>query len=515
MRKVATWLLAVFFIFLPAVAGAAWEQWVPGDHTIWVLHNNRWRLAVVHVPPQYNPNKPVPFVGILHGAGGTEKVAEEVSQYNDLADKWGFIVAYLRGTLSKDGVPESGYSWNAEDFCCYAPVANGIDDAGFIEFFLTMSQIMFNLNTQKCYLGGMSNGAMMALASAVLSGKIAAVAAVAGAIGWDEEMQMPAIISPINPISIIAFNGKLDLLVPYEGGISTINNFSVNLMPIEEGIKFLADGQGCASFSNHAYISPNVTLTRYSNDLGIDVSLYTVWNDGHNWFGLPDFIAQKYGVIMPSQEISCTEKSWEFFEEHPKRAPLITKSGVNTGYNPYAIWLSVTDLALMRGKITARMYAGVNLWKEFQVARGNGFVSFKSFPDVPWEAGSLKVDGFPWQTGQVFLELVDEYGLATNMVILPWPPPLPPDIVILNAGASKGYNPPATWVKGRNFTKPMRAAVLRNGKILKSGIIVNVADSLSFASFPLPSGILPGDTVSVALRDNEGFLSQYFNFIFK
>lgn len=521
MRKVSGVVLLILLLLMVSPAKSfGWEQWIPGIHTVEVLHDNIWRWALVYVPPQYNPSKPTPIILVYHGAGGKPVDAQEIAELNNKANEVGCLVFYMRGTESLEGILGSGYAWNAFEHCCFWASERGIDDIGFTETAATAFKILFNVSGSQVYATGMSNGAMMAFQIGTeLSGIFAAVAPVAGSIGVADGKLLA--IAPLNKISFLIMNGYLDPLVPYDGGTTYIWNgpyVSYDFGSITRCAEFLAEELECPLLvdSRSLTSSGNVTQTIYSDMNGTDVMLDTFWNEGHVWFGMPREVAEKNDVVVNSWEVKATDEIWNFFKSHPKSIPLITKTGVNYGYTPYAVWLVVQDLDLMRGNIKARMYAGVNLWKEIQVARGNNFVSFKSFPDVPWSAGNLKVDGFPWQTGQVFLELVDEYGLVSNMASLPWPPPLPPDIEILNAGFNKNYSPWVVWLSGKNFTAPMRTVVLKNGKIVAGSTQVSVDTAANRASFKLPeAGFLAGDVISVALRDDNGFLSQFFDFTFK
>ena len=62
------------------------------------------RSYIVHIPPGYNGNKPVPLVIVLHGLGGTAKYMELTTGMYDKSDAEGFIVVYPEGV---------GNSWNA------------------------------------------------------------------------------------------------------------------------------------------------------------------------------------------------------------------------------------------------------------------------------------------------------------------------------------------------------------------------------------------------------------------
>ena len=55
------------------------------------------RTYLVHVPPNYNPKKPLPLVIVIHGAFDTAAGMEKYSAFSDLAARENLIIMYPNG----------------------------------------------------------------------------------------------------------------------------------------------------------------------------------------------------------------------------------------------------------------------------------------------------------------------------------------------------------------------------------------------------------------------------------
>ena len=97
-----------------------------GDHTRTVLMGEQKRTYLVHVPKEYDPEKPAPVILALHGAAMDGSMMVWFSGLNKKSDESGFIVVYPSGT----GVGPFR-TWNAGGFS--GRMAEGkADDVAFI-----------------------------------------------------------------------------------------------------------------------------------------------------------------------------------------------------------------------------------------------------------------------------------------------------------------------------------------------------------------------------------------------
>ena len=70
----------------------------PGDHTRHLEIDNHVRSYRVHVPPQYDRERPTPVVLIYHGSSMSARMMANLTALNDKADEAGFVAVYPNGT---------------------------------------------------------------------------------------------------------------------------------------------------------------------------------------------------------------------------------------------------------------------------------------------------------------------------------------------------------------------------------------------------------------------------------
>jgi polyhydroxybutyrate depolymerase len=266
----------------------------------------------LHVPESYDKNRPIPLVIALHGRGEMGFLMADKTGFSDKADEGDFIVVYPNGL--------GGFLffkwWNAGIYWPIFMSNRNIDDVTFIKVLIERLQSIFNINSSRIYVTGHSNGGMMAYRiGAELSTKIAAIAPVAGTIGGKEtKNSKPYIIpEPSSQVSVIAFHGKKDLQIPYEGGrFGGLGLRKPYFLSVNDSVSFWVENNNCSSIPKiNVSESENIIKKTYSNsDNTTDVVLYSVVNGGHEWFG---------SSWDPSCEISATDIIWDFFMSHPKK----------------------------------------------------------------------------------------------------------------------------------------------------------------------------------------------------
>ncbi len=285
----------------------------PGDSQGELSFEGRTRTYILHVPPSYTGQEPLPLVIFLHGGGGNAQGAARTYGVSTEADQEGFIVVYPNGTgVLRDRV----LTWNAGHCCGYA-LENRVNDVGFIRALIDKLQSQLNIDPTRIYATGHSNGAMMAYRlGAELSDVLAAIAPVAGTIGGRVSPASPLVIipEPSEPVAVAAFHGKLDSHVLYDGGHGLSTSGERIDLSVNQSISFWVAANRCSLIPEREVSrSGNIIKETYSHCANnADVVLYTVVNGGHAWPGATR-------GEHPTQEISATELLWEFFEQHPKR----------------------------------------------------------------------------------------------------------------------------------------------------------------------------------------------------
>ena len=146
----------------------------------------------VHVPSSLPPGK-VPLVIALHGSGSSPVGAETTTGFNDLADRYGFIVAYL-------GSGSPGANWKSPA------------DTTYVGSEITSFERTYPIDPQRVYITGFSAGGYEAYrAGCLLSRQVAAVAPV----GVTMNQVLYRTCQPRRPVSTLIIIGTAD---PHYGG---------------------------------------------------------------------------------------------------------------------------------------------------------------------------------------------------------------------------------------------------------------------------------------------------------
>lgn len=266
------------------------------------LSSGQKREYLLYVPASYDRTRPAPLVISMHGAGLWGAAQKEISRWNRVADREGFIVVYPSGT-SGDG-PRV---WHME---------RGTDpslDVRFIAALIDTLEAKYNIDPNRIYADGLSNGGGMAFVlSCTLSDRIAAVGLVASAqlLPWTW-------CTDDRPVPMIAFHGTADRFTPYSGGRSWVAP-DYRFPSIPAWTANWARRNRCGPTPVDSVVAPDVTRIEYLNCAGSSsVVLYRVQGGGHTWPGggpIPEWFAGP-----TSRSIDATRVMWAFFREHPLR----------------------------------------------------------------------------------------------------------------------------------------------------------------------------------------------------
>ena len=255
------------------------------------------RTYLLHVPPNYQPDRPTPLVITIHGYADWPAHQMENSHWNQVADENNFIVVYPTGT----GTP---LHWRASG------QAGTQVDVQFFSDLIDQLEQQYNIDPTRIFVNGHSNGGGMSFVlSCKLSGRIAAFGSVSGAylLPWTEcnpQRQLPAII----------FHGTHDQTVPFVGGPSKY--FNQPFPVITDWVRALAAKNGCSETPLVLPAQGEVSGVQYTSGThNADVIFYTITNGGHSWPGgrpLPPWM-----VGHTTQDVDATRLMWQFFQRHP------------------------------------------------------------------------------------------------------------------------------------------------------------------------------------------------------
>lgn len=149
----------------------------PGDVSRSIHVDGTERSYLLHVPPQYAPDAPMPVVLAFHGGGANAGTMAAFSGLSEKADQAGFIVVYPEGT----GRLPRMHTFNAGNYCGQT-AARDVD--AFVGRVLDDLECVANVDHRRIFATGMSNGTMMAYGLASeLSDRIAAIAPDGGLMG--------------------------------------------------------------------------------------------------------------------------------------------------------------------------------------------------------------------------------------------------------------------------------------------------------------------------------------------
>ncbi len=294
-----------------------------GNHLRVVRVGKLERRYQVYVPRKYNAKRSTPVIVAFHGGGGNPQSMMLLSGLNKKAEEAGFIVVYPYGSgLNKN----RSLTFNAGNCCGYAR-RKRIDDVGFVRALLDDLAKAVNVDGDRVFATGISNGAIMAyLVASKLSDRIAAVAPVGGPMGTDT-------CNPKRPVSVIHFHGTDDQLAPFKGGrgkgTSKVPAFlRPKFYSVEHSIQNWVKANGCdktpkvVALPDKAKDGMTVTQKTWGNGKeGSEVVLIEIKGGGHTW---PGQKALKAFLGKSTMDISANDMMWEFFQKHPRNRALKT-----------------------------------------------------------------------------------------------------------------------------------------------------------------------------------------------
>ncbi len=251
-----------------------------------IMHNNIQREYLLYIPKIYDSSQSTPIVFSLHGAGGSKESQYQLSEFHFIAERENFILVTPEATARRGALT----FWNQTNS------SNGADDVGFIDTLISIISAEYNVDLDRIYIAGSSNGAFMAFQiTCERSNKIAAVAAIKGYMLSDQITNC----NPNMPTAIIQMHGTQDPLVAYSGVQATVdfwNKFNnTDTIPLITNFTDSDPNNGNTA---------NSQLYRNGTN-GVEVEHIEVINGVHDWFGEPG----------TNYDISASEEAWTFFSK--------------------------------------------------------------------------------------------------------------------------------------------------------------------------------------------------------
>ncbi len=276
----------------------------------YLLVGTRIREYVLHVPETLDLETPAPLVIALHQFSDTGRRMQALTGFDAIADREGFIVAYPDGIL---------VSWNS-DIDGNTGGVKFVDDERFILELAERLQERHNIDPDRIYLTGASNGGMMSQLMGCRHGDV--FAAIAPVMGSLEKVNADG-CEPSVPLSVLLIHGTEDPIVPYEGGLQD-GPRSPFYLSTTENLAHWAEYGGCSGDPETTAIPPaegqtgELLLTSYTRcEPGIEIALCTVTGGGHTWPGSTENYDE--ALVGPtSYALNASEYIWAFFKAHPR-----------------------------------------------------------------------------------------------------------------------------------------------------------------------------------------------------
>ena len=266
-------------------------------------HDGIAREYMLYIPSTIKPQAPLIFV--LHGLGSTNSHIRDYSQMDLVADKNGFVVCYPQGTGSTKNTihTKKGSSfWNVG----YEIHKNEVvDDVSFLTSLAIYLQQEYDLDPEKTFCTGMSNGGDMSYLLGCQAPEVfKAIASITGCMmEWIYKS-----CDNNSPIPVFQIHGTRDNITYYDGDITNRDRWGAYL-GVESTIQFWVDHNMCSKsiidtigFVNNE--SRYIIREKFLN--GVDeneVWLHKVINGGHDW-------VQK----SLEKDFNTSEEIWKFFE---------------------------------------------------------------------------------------------------------------------------------------------------------------------------------------------------------
>jgi Poly(3-hydroxybutyrate) depolymerase len=305
MKTILDFVAGISFVCMSAIAaGCDKDDPLPPRHfESSITVNGLNRSYIVNLPPAYYSDTTTryPLVIGLHGTGGNAAQFEKDYGFSGKADAAGFVAVYPNGVAS-DGILRLR-TWNAGT-CCDFAMRNNIDDVSFISQLIDKMTGSYQIDPNRVYVTGMSNGGMMCYRlAAELSHKIAAVAPVSASMVYTPPVEQP------HPVPILELHSVLDRIVPYNGGTNELGYY---FPPIDSVLSVWALRNNCLPDATVVTDDQRYKHMKWTNANGEALLEHYVTQDGgHAWPGGKQVRAR---ADVPSQVIDANDLIWTFFQ---------------------------------------------------------------------------------------------------------------------------------------------------------------------------------------------------------
>ena len=235
-----------------------------------IVHDGMNREYILYVPNSYDGTSAVPLLLNFHGFGGSASQFMQEADMRSLAEADTFILVYPQGSCL-----DGSSHWN--------PCPTGgdnkstADDVGFVEAMISEISSQYNLDMERIYAAGYSNGGMMAYGLAnYKSDLIAAVASVSGTM-------LNCTGPTSHPMPVVHLHGTSDGVVSYNGSndwnsVQSTLDYWINFNNTVSTPIVNIDNTGAMAIEHYVYDQ---------GDNSVSVEHYKYIGGDHVWFNEP------------------------------------------------------------------------------------------------------------------------------------------------------------------------------------------------------------------------------------
>ena len=287
-----------------------------------ITHDNLERDYIIHIPSSYNINTPIPLVFCFHGYTSNASTIMSYSNFNYIADTAGFIVVYPQATLLQGST-----HWNVGGWT----TASTVNDVGFSISLLDSISNEYNIDPERVYSTGMSNGGYMSfLLACQASDKIAAIASVTGSM----TPQTYNACNPQHPTPILQIHGTNDQTVPYLGNPTWTES-------INDVVQYWVSYNNC-NLNADTTLLPDLVLGDGSTaeqivfaggDNSITTEHIKIHFGGHDWPG-----------VWGNMDIHASNEVWKFFSKYNINGLIVNTTLIENINSKDNHLLKITDI---------------------------------------------------------------------------------------------------------------------------------------------------------------------------
>lgn len=250
----------------------------------------------LYVPAAYSPGTAVPLVFNLHGYTSDNAQQEFYGDFRPIADTANFLIVHPNGTIDGFG----NRFWNTFG-------GSSVDDIGYLMALLDTISAHYDVDPDRVYSTGMSNGGFMSYELACYaSDRIAAIASVTGTM---TNVHLAA-CAATHPTPVMQVHGTADPTVNYNGGGGTV--------AVESLVLTWAQFNNCSTTPVITQVPNTVTTdgctaerwVYQGGDAGSTVELFKVLGGGHTWPGAA------IAIGVTNQDFDASNEIWRFFSQY-------------------------------------------------------------------------------------------------------------------------------------------------------------------------------------------------------